>query len=687
MKILRISLVIVLVVVAGRTFRASAQTVTETTLHSFAGYPTDGSDLVAGLAQGSDGNFYGAAPYGGIDDIGTVFRISPSGSYTDLYSFGSSGAESYAGLVQDSDGNFYGTTTLGGTTFGTVFRISPSGSYTKLHSFAGPPTDGANPYTGLVEGSDGNFYGTTRFGGTSANCSGGCGIVFRITPSGSETILHSFVDSPTDGSEPLGALVEGSDGNFYGTTEFGGTNFEGTVFQISPSGSETILHSFVGSPSDGREPYAGLVEGSDGNFYGTTRFGGTSANCFDGCGTVFRISPSGSETILHSFVGYPTDGATPLGGLVQGSDGNFYGTTVNGGTSTNFDPATGGYGYGTAFRISPSGSYASLYSFAGSPNDGINPEAGLIQGSDGNFYGTTSSGGTSTNSDPATDETGYGTVFKLDVGLGTISANCTISVNPTSAAFHAAGGFDIVSVTASNGCAWTATNNDSFITINAGSSGSGNGTVAYTVAANTSTNEQVGTMTIAGQTFTVTESGTTNSGGCTYTLSATSVSLPAKGGTKTVKVKAKGTSCSWTAVSNEDFITIIAGASSSGNGTVDFSVSGNTNTATRSGMITIAGQTFTVKQAAGGCKLTLSPKDGKFKATGGSATVKVKANLSDCTWTATTTNDFITITDGASGLGDDTISYTVAANTNTTAVTGSITIGGETFTVTQSGAK
>jgi len=174
---------------------------------------------------------------------------------------------------------------------------------------------------------------------------------------------------------------------------------------------------------------------------------------------------------------------------------------------------------------------------------------------------------------------------------------------------------------------------------------------------------------------------------CTFTLSASSVTLPAKGSTKTVKVKAKGASCSWTAVSDDDFITIIAGATGSDDGTVDYSVSGNTNTSVRSGTITIAGETFTVKQAIGGCTFSLSPKDAKFKAAGGSATVKVKANLSDCAWTATTTNNFITITAGASGVGNDTVSYTVAANTNTTAVTGSITIGGETFTITQAGAK
>jgi uncharacterized repeat protein (TIGR03803 family) len=160
--------------------------------------------------------------------------------------------------------------------------------------------------------------------------------VFRISPSGNYTNLYSFNGRPNDGSGPQAGLVQGSDGNFYGTTPDGGTNDEGTVFRISPSGSYTSLHSFVGYPTDGDLPIAGLVQGSDGNFYGTTLYGGTNNN-----GAVFRISPSGTETTLYSFVGYPTDGGSPAAGLVQGSDGYFYGTTENGGTN----------GDGTVFKL------------------------------------------------------------------------------------------------------------------------------------------------------------------------------------------------------------------------------------------------------------------------------------------------------------------------------------------------
>jgi uncharacterized repeat protein (TIGR03803 family) len=398
MKILRIPLVVVLVAAAGRAFNANAQT--ETNLHSFVGSPYDGYEPFAGLVQGSDGNFYGTTLEGGTSGSGTVFRVSPSGSETNLHSFTGSqtdGGYPWAGLVQGSDGSFYGTTFGGGTHGkGTIFRISPSGSYTNLYSFIGYPTDGYEPQGGLVQGSDGYFYGTTDYGGTNY-CN--CGTVFRISASGSYTNLYSFAGPPTDASVPHAGLVQGSDGNFYGTTAYGGTNTScwggagcGTVFRISPSGTKTDLYSFGSSPTDGYQPLAGLVQGSDSYFYGTTVNGGTVNS-----GTVFRISPSGTYTNLYSFGSSSTDGNTPYAGLVQGSDGNFYGTTQAGGTTRQ----------GTVFRISPSGSYLNLFSFYTYSNDGYGPEAGLVQGSDGSFYGTTAYGGTSNS----------GIVYRLTVPL------------------------------------------------------------------------------------------------------------------------------------------------------------------------------------------------------------------------------------------------------------------------------
>ena len=312
-----------LLVLAGWNFNASGQTLT--ILYSFVGSTNDGADPFATLVQGSDGSFYGTTYRGGTSGSGTVFRISPSGGYTNLYSFGSvlNDGEYPNGLAQGSDGNFYGTTRFGGThNNGTVFRISPSGSDTTLYSFGSYANDGANPYAGLVQGSDGNFYGTASSRGN----------VFRISPSGSYTNLYSFADSP----QGVAGLVQGSDGNFYGTTFMGGANGCGSVFRVSPSGSGTNLYSFDNSPNDGQNPGGAVVQGSDGNFYGTTT-----------CpGVVFKISPSGGYAILYSFFG-PTNGANPEAGLVQGSDGNFYGTTAEGGTSTNCSD-----GCGTVFRLS-----------------------------------------------------------------------------------------------------------------------------------------------------------------------------------------------------------------------------------------------------------------------------------------------------------------------------------------------
>ena len=247
-----------------------------------------------------------------------------------------------------------------------MFKISPNGALTSLYSFTGG-NDGADPDAGLVQGSDGNFYGTTYDGGTN----GGYGTVFKISTNGALTSLYSFTGG-NDGADPNAGLVQGSDGNFYGTTYSGGTNDSGTVFKISTNGALTSLYSFTDG-NDGAYPYAGLVQGSDGNFYGTTDGGGTNG----GYGTVFKISTNGALTSLYSFTG-GNDGAYPEAGLVQGSDGNFYGTTMR----------RYGYGHGTVFKISTNGALTSLYSFTGG-NDGASPQAGLVQGSDGNFYGTT----------------------------------------------------------------------------------------------------------------------------------------------------------------------------------------------------------------------------------------------------------------------------------------------------------
>jgi uncharacterized repeat protein (TIGR03803 family) len=314
--------------------------------------------------------------------VATAIRSSGTTTFVSLVSFnGTNGANpQYAPLVQGLDGNFYGTTSAGGAgtvADGTVFKITSAGTLTTIYSFCSQTNcaDGSTPFAGLVLGTDGNFYGTTEGGGSN-----GDGTVFKVTPTGTLTTLHSF-DS-TDGALPRAGLVQGTDGNFYGTTEAGGADNDGTVFKVTPTGKFITLHSF--DSTDGANPFAGLVQGTDGNFYGTTDKGGAN-----GDGTVFRITTSGTLTTLHSFDF--TDGANPFAGLVQGSDGNLYGTASQGGTD----------GLGTVFKITISGKLTTLHSFA--DTDGLFPTAGLVQATDGNFYATASSGGANSG----------GTIFEI----------------------------------------------------------------------------------------------------------------------------------------------------------------------------------------------------------------------------------------------------------------------------------
>jgi uncharacterized repeat protein (TIGR03803 family) len=414
----------------------SAQAQTYTTLHSFDN--TDGSEPYAGLVQATDGNFYGTTAAGGANgNYGTVFKIAPNGTLTTLYSFCSQsgcadGTDPFAPLIQATDGNFYGTTEGGGANgFGTVFQITPTGTLTTLHSFCYPSdcTDGLGPSAPLVQATDGNFYGTTTAGGAFTQSLHGYGTVFQITPNGTLTTLYSFCSQSgcPDGAVPVAGLVQATDGNFYGTTDGGGAYNYGTVFQITPNGTLTTLYSFCTKSgcTDGTNPFAGpLIQATDGNFYGLTNGGG------NGNGTVFQITPSGTLTTLHSFcsASFCTDGADPQAptALVQATDGNFYGTTSAGGT--------GGVsgGGGTVFKITASGTLTTLYSFCSQSGcaDGLSPTAGLVQATDGNFHGTTVYGGTSSSSS-ACGGIGCGTVFKLSVAATTTTTALTSSPNPS----------------------------------------------------------------------------------------------------------------------------------------------------------------------------------------------------------------------------------------------------------------
>lgn len=309
-----------------------------------------------------------------------------------LYSFGHGvdGNEPLnSGVIRDAAGNLYGTTIAGGTfSGGTVFKVDPSGKETILHNFFGG-RDGEKPYAGLVRDAAGRLYGTTINGGIqNSTCTSGCGVVFEIDLNGREKILHRFTGTP-DGAIPDAALILDAAGNLYGTTEMGGSAGLGTVFKVTASGAETVLYSFGGTP-DGAYPQAGLVRDSSGNLYGTTSSSGAV-----GFGTVFKLSAAGDETILHNFSG-GSDGATPLAGLLRTPNGNLYGTTFQGGAI---------YGVGTIFKVDANGTEIVLHAFGGS--DGQYPESPLTHDSQGNLYGATLQGG------PA-DNLG-GVVFKISL--------------------------------------------------------------------------------------------------------------------------------------------------------------------------------------------------------------------------------------------------------------------------------
>jgi uncharacterized repeat protein (TIGR03803 family) len=313
----------------------------------------------------------------------------------------------YGALVQGRDGNLYGTTSGGTTnsTAGTVFKMTPDGALTTIYYFCSQPNcaDGSTPVAGLVLGTDGNFYGTTSSGGDlSCGYPYGCGTVFKLTPARKLTTLHTFTGQG-DGAGPFASLAQGLNGSFYGTT--GSEGGEGTVFKITPSGTLTTVYYF--GLLDGLWPIAGPALGIDGNFYGTTLAGGTSSNCNDGCGTVYKATPAGKLMTLHSFD--LTDGTQPVGGVVQAADGNLYGTTALGGSS----PVCGGLypdGCGTLFAITPAGKFTTLYNLCSLSNcvDGVSPYGTLIQATDGNIYGTASAGGA----------LGYGTLFQITTSGG-----------------------------------------------------------------------------------------------------------------------------------------------------------------------------------------------------------------------------------------------------------------------------
>jgi uncharacterized repeat protein (TIGR03803 family) len=398
MKLMRFFHVVLTAAAATLVLAVCAQAQTFSTLGNFIS--SNGNEPYYGsLIQATNGNYYATTYWGGKNGKGVVFEITPAGKLTDLYNFCSQtnctdGANPYAGLILGSNGDFYGTTQLGGpNNGGTVFKMTIGGKLTTLYSFCTQAncTDGQTPNGALVQASNGNFYGTTNAGGAF-----GYGTIFEITSSGTFKSLYSFCAKTNcnDGGNPDSGLVQGTDANLYGTTYYFGSHRSGTAYEITTAGKFKVLYSFCAQTNctDGSNPFGGLTQGSNGNFYGTANLGGSDY------GTIFELTTGGVLTTLHTF-DY-TDGGYPVSAPIEASDGNFYGTTWT---------SAGTYPGGTIYELTSGGVFSSLYSFCSvSSCTGQNPYGELAQAANGEFIGTTAFGGTGND----------GTVYSYSTGLG-----------------------------------------------------------------------------------------------------------------------------------------------------------------------------------------------------------------------------------------------------------------------------
>lgn len=376
----------------GVAFKLNRDGSSYSVLHQFGSVPNDGSNLHAGILVGSDGMLYGATRMGGTFGAGTLFKMNTDGSsYSVFYNFtgASDGAQPRGTLIEISN-RLYGTMSNAGEAGrGVVFAINKDGSdFAVLHAFGGGPVDGADSWSGLLRGSDGSLYGTTRAGGSA-----GQGIVFKVNTDGSGyEALHHF-GSSNDGQQPWAGLVEGQDGKLYGAARNGGAHINGTAFRLNKDGgSYETLHHFNGGIDEGYRPEGTLIQSSDGALYGTTRLGGLA-----NIGSVYKIQSDGSSfTTLHNFLGCGGDGAESSSRLLAASDGYLYGTTLEGGA----------FEYGVIFKVRPDGSaYQLLHNFRPDADDGINPYEGLTEDREGVLYGSTRFGGGSADA---------GTIFKLN---------------------------------------------------------------------------------------------------------------------------------------------------------------------------------------------------------------------------------------------------------------------------------
>lgn len=389
------------------------------------------------LTVADGGNVYLTSTAGGANGVGAVSRMTPAGDLTTIYSFtrdGTGGNNPFSGVIQASDGNLYGTAYVGGTgNGGSIYRLTLAGVATHIHSFDNSKKEPFFPYGGLVQASDGNLYGTTLRGGSND-----AGTIFRIALDGTFTLLHEF--NGGQGENPEGTLIQAADGNLYGTTMQGGNGGRGTIFRISLAGAFTSVFSFpslsafstagIAINATGANPRAALLQAADGNFYGTAYQGGPN-----GYGTVYRMTPSGTVTVVHAFTGPNFGGAFPLSSVTQDAGGNLYGTTERGGAINS----------GSAWRIDSAGQFSMLHGFTGSVVDGSTPYASILP-LNGELFALSFADNTA----------GYGSIFKLDVGTGG-TPPVDVSVSPSTIVIGASTTLTWSSPTAtecSSGGAW-----------------------------------------------------------------------------------------------------------------------------------------------------------------------------------------------------------------------------------------
>lgn len=450
---MQLSMFRVFTVCAGFFFALGASAQLELrVLHSFAG-GNDGQQPYAGLVQATDGVLYGTTYLGGSNNVGIVFKVNPDGSgNTPIYNFAANNVNPFglaypSGLIQGSDGALYGTSGFGGTSAdGSVFRINTDGSgFTVLHSFSHVGGGAYEPTAALVQGSDGTLFGTTEGGGSA-----GGGTVFKLKTNGTGFVqLHAFGTTPGDAQGPKAPLIQGADGALYGTTYMGGASAVGgasgygTVYRIYSDGTgEAVLHSFMPSGGDGQRPIGGLAQGNDGTLYGTTQEGGTfSDGGSTGYGTVFKLKPDGTGySIIHSFDPEAGEGKYPNSGLVIGVDGDLYGTTEFGGSNN----------VGVVFKLKPDGSECTvLYTFGSHTNDGAYPKAPLVRASDGGLFGTAQFGGAKN----------FGTIFRLGPAPAIMSSVVRLPDNSIQVTLSAAPHFEYRIEASTDHVHWTVLTN------------------------------------------------------------------------------------------------------------------------------------------------------------------------------------------------------------------------------------